>query len=300
MIELRLLRYFLVVAETEHVGRAATRLHISQSPLSRQIRQLEDRLGVQLFERNRRRIQLTAAGRWLVEPARAMIDRADALVRDARHLGDGQSGQIAIGFVGAALHRGVLPDALRTLRAERPNVHIVLRQLPSLEQLTRLGAGDLDLALTHRLPRSPELIVHRLSRQPFVLAVPRPGPLARGTVRAAALDGQPWIAIASDDAESDRNRDRWAAVGFLPHVVVQVTSWANALALVAAGTGLALVPESYAAGAPAHVAIRRPPWLRLWSHLALVRRRASSPLIDDVTRWIVEAARTRPPPARDS
>jgi DNA-binding transcriptional LysR family regulator len=296
MIELRLLRYFLVVADTEHVGRAAVRLHISQSPLSRQIRQLEDRLGVQLFERNHRRIQLTAAGRWLVEPAREILARADSLARDVKHLGEGETGQIAIGFVGAALSSGLLPATLRTLRSERPNVRILLRHLPSLEQLTRLGAGELDLALTHRLPRSPELVVHRLSRQPFVLAVPRPGPLTRGTIRPAELDGQPWIAIASDDSEG--NRDRWAAAGFLPNIVVQVTSWANALALVDAGTGLALVPESYAAGAPAHVAIRRLPWLRLWSHLVLVRRRASSPLIDDVTRWIVEATRTAPPSAR--
>jgi DNA-binding transcriptional LysR family regulator len=298
MIELRLLRYFLAVAETEHVGRAATRLHISQSPLSRQIRQLEDRLGVQLFERDRRRIQLTAAGRWLIEPAREMLARADALARDARRLGEGETGQVAIGFVGSALSSGVLPAALRTLRSERPNVRIVLRQLPSLDQLTRLGTGELDLALTHRLPRSPDLVVHRLSREPFVLAVPRPGSLARGTVRAAELDGQSWIAIASDDIE--RDRDRWSAAGFLPNVVVQVTSWANALALVDAGTGLALVPESYAAAAPAGVAIRRLPWLRVWLHLALVRRRASAPLLDDLTRWIVEATRARPHPNRRS
>jgi DNA-binding transcriptional LysR family regulator len=299
MIELRLLRYFLVVAETEHVGRAAARLHISQSPLSRQIRQLEDRLGVQLFERNRRRIQLTAAGRWLVEPAREMLARADSLVRDAKQLGAGETGQIAIGFVGAALSGGVLPAALRTLRTERPNVRILLRQLPSHEQLTRLSTGELDLALTHRVPRSPDLVVHRLSRQPFVLAVPRPGPFARRTLRPADLEGQPWISIATEDAAGNRDPDRWSAAGFLPDVVVRVTSWANALALVAAGTGLALVPEAYAAAAPAQVAIRRLPWLGLWSHLALVRRRARAPLIDDVTRWIIEAMRTRSPPARD-
>src|SRR5580704_6279279 len=128
MFELRLLRYFVAVAETEHVGKAAARLHISQSPLSRQIRQLEDLLGIQLFERERQRIKLTTAGRWLLGPARDLLARADLLVRDAHEARDGESGRIAIGFVSAALSTGVLPVALRRLRRERPKVQIALRQ----------------------------------------------------------------------------------------------------------------------------------------------------------------------------
>ena len=299
MIELRLLRYFIAVAETEHVGRAAVRLHLSQSPLSRQIRQLEDLLGVTLFERERRRIRITDAGRWLLGPAREMIARADALVRDARAIAGGEIGQISLGFVTAALSSGVLPAALRKLRDERPRVRIVLRQLSTTEQLVQLRTGALDLALVHRppvpagrpgAPDLPDLEQHRLSAQPYVLAVPRGSRFTRGAIRAAQLDGQPWIVVARE-ADRDRSIAAWAAAGFTPHAVVHVVEWASALALVGAGVGLALVPESYAKAAPPRVAIRRLPWLRMTSQLSLIRRRTgSSPLVDDVARWIIAAA----------
>src|SRR3954467_13846345 len=107
MIELRLLRYFIAVAATEHAGRAAARLHISQSPLSRQIRQLEDLIGVRLFDRERRRIRITAVGRGLPGRPGELVARSDALARDARAISDGDAGQIAVGFVGAALASGI-------------------------------------------------------------------------------------------------------------------------------------------------------------------------------------------------
>jgi DNA-binding transcriptional LysR family regulator len=297
MIELRLLRYFIAVAETEHVGRAAERLHISQSPLSRQIRQLEDLLGVQLFERDRRRIRITSAGRWLLGSAREMVGRADLLVREARMRSGGDAGEIAIGFVGAALSSGVLPAALRTLRGLRPEVRIVLRQLSSSEQLASLRAGELDLALVHRV-RASDFIEHRVLEQPYMLAVPRPGPLTRGAIRPAQLDGRPWIIVVSADADRDRWNAAWGAAGFSPNVVVHVAEWTSALALVGAGVGLTLVPESSAAAPPPNVAIRKLPWLRMTSRLSLVRRRgASSPLVDDVATWILDAARApRPSP----
>jgi DNA-binding transcriptional LysR family regulator len=83
VIELRLLQSFVAVAETEHVGRAAERLHISQSPLSRQIRQLEDDLGLRLFDRERQRIRLTESGRWLLSEARELLGRAQRMEDDA-------------------------------------------------------------------------------------------------------------------------------------------------------------------------------------------------------------------------
>jgi DNA-binding transcriptional LysR family regulator len=290
MIELRLLRYFIAVAETEHVGRAAARLHISQSPLSRQIRQLEDVVGVPLFDREHRRIRITPAGRWLLGHARELVARGDALVRDARAMRDGDTGQIALGFVGAALASGILPRVLRRLRRDRPSVRIVLRQLASSTQLAQLRAGELDLALVHGGPRVPDLALRPVFEQPYVLAVPRPGPLARGAIRPAKLDGRPWIVVASADDERDRWAAAWGAAGFTPEVTVRVVEWASALALVDAGVGLALIPRSYAAAAPRHVAIRELPWLRLTSRLSLaVRRSAGSRLTGEVARWIADA-----------
>jgi DNA-binding transcriptional LysR family regulator len=292
MIELRLLRYFIAVAETEHVGRAASRLHISQSPLSRQIRQLEDLVGVRLFEREHRRIRITPAGRWLLDHARELVARSDALVRDARAMRDGDAGQIALGFVGAALASGILPRVLRRLRSERPGVRIVLRQLASSAQLAQLRAGELDLALIHGGPRAPDLALRPVFAQPYVLAVPRTGPLARGAIRAAQLDGQPWILVAPDDPDDARDRwaAAWGAAGFTPEVTARVVEWTSALARGDAGVGLALVPRSYAATPPRHVAIRELPWLKLTSRLSLaVRRSAGSRLTGVVARWIADA-----------
>lgn len=298
MLELRLLRYFIAVAETEHVGRAATRLHISQSPLSRQIRQLEDLLGVALFTREQRRIRLTDVGRWLLGPARDMIARADALAREAQELGAGDAGQLAIGFVSAALSSGALASALRRLRRDRPRVRIALRQLSSTEQLAQLRAGTLDIALIHRRPLTAELEEHRLSDQPYVLAAPRTSRFARGRIRPAHLDGQPWIAVAWADG-SDRWAHAIAAAGFLPNVVVQVVEWASALALVDAGLGLALIPASYAASPPPSVVVRRLPWLRMTSSLVLVCRRShGSQLIEAVSRWILADTRAKRPRVR--
>jgi len=113
MIELRLLRYFVAVAEAGHVGRAAERLHISQSPLSRQIRQLEDQLGLVLFDRERRRFRITKTGRWFLEEARDLLSHADRLARDVDRYGRGETGRVSIGFVQSAMWSSVLPVALR-------------------------------------------------------------------------------------------------------------------------------------------------------------------------------------------
>lgn len=297
-IDLRLLRYFAVVAETEHVGRAAARLHISQSPLSRQIRQLEELLGVTLFKRQGRRIKLTDAGRWLLGPARDMLARSELLVREAREHASGEAGRIAIGFVGAALATGILPAALRALREQRPRVRIELKQLASQAQLAAVRSGELDLALVHGIGHGigADLDEDVLLEQPYVLAVPKPGPLVRGTVRAAALKGLPWIAVVAGDASRERWAATWAKAGFAPNLVVEVADWTSALALVDAGVGHALVPASYAKTPPAHVAIRPLPWLKIASRLSLVRRRgAASTVARDVIKWLSAAAKRTTP-----
>ncbi|MBO8044304.1 LysR family transcriptional regulator, partial [Pseudomonas aeruginosa] len=111
MLDLRQLRYFVAVAEDEHVGRAAERLHISQSPLSRQIAQLEERLELQLFERSQQRIRLTADGRTFLAEARALLTHANRLESLARRLGRGDEGGLCIGYLEYAMHSGVLPTA---------------------------------------------------------------------------------------------------------------------------------------------------------------------------------------------
>lgn len=119
MIDLRQLKYFVVVAEEEHVGRAAERLHISQSPLSRQIAQLEERLGLMLFERNQQRIRLTADGQTFLAETRLLLTHANRLESLGKRLGRGEDGGLCIGYIENAMHSGVLSTALRTLRTSR-------------------------------------------------------------------------------------------------------------------------------------------------------------------------------------
>lgn len=147
MIDLRQLKYFVVVAEEEHVGRAAERLHISQSPLSRQIAQLEERLGLMLFERNQQRIRLTADGQTFLAETRSLLTHANRLESLGKRLGRGEDGGLCIGYIENAMHSGVLSTALRTLRTSRPDVHIALysqppaTQIEGLRQLYGLLAG---------------------------------------------------------------------------------------------------------------------------------------------------------------
>ncbi|WP_033559155.1 LysR family transcriptional regulator, partial [Escherichia coli] len=156
MIDLRQLKYFVVVAEEEHVGRAAERLHISQSPLSRQIAQLEERLGLTLFERNQQRIRLTADGQTFLAETRSLLTHANRLESLGKRLGRGEDGGLCIGYIENAMHSGVLSTALRTLRVSRPNVHIALYSQPPATQIEGLRQRSLDFSLVDTPPTDSE------------------------------------------------------------------------------------------------------------------------------------------------
>ena len=131
MIDLRQLRQFVAVAEAEHVGRAAEVLAMSQSPLSRQIMQLEASLGLPLFERVRKRVRLTREGRGFLDEARALLAQAERLEAQARRIGRGDAGTLTLGYVEGAVHAGVLPAVLRQFRAPRRDIRIELQALRS-------------------------------------------------------------------------------------------------------------------------------------------------------------------------
>ncbi len=198
MLDLRQLRYFVAVAEDEHVGRAAERLHISQSPLSRQIAQLEERLELQLFERSQQRIRLTADGRTFLAEARALLTHANRLESLARRLGRGDEGGLCIGYLEYAMHSGVLPTALRELRGDRPAVHIALYNQQSDVQLEGLRQRSLDIALVCEPPAfdDPDLEATQVLNDPMLLAVPAAHALASAEIITPAdLASQQWIGV---------------------------------------------------------------------------------------------------------
>ena len=152
MLDLRQLRYFIAVAETENVGRAAAQLHISQSPLSRQIKQLEEQLGVLLFERSKKRIRLTQEGRDLLGEARTLLANANRVETFARRLGTGNAGRLAVGYVEGAMYANVVSPSVRAFRIASPSVTLSLQALGTAVQFEYLRRHMLDVGLAYRMP----------------------------------------------------------------------------------------------------------------------------------------------------
>ncbi|MGC4982403.1 LysR substrate-binding domain-containing protein [Streptomyces sp. DT193] len=274
MLDLRQLRYFVAVAEAEHVGRAAERLHISQSPLSRQIAQLEKNLGLTLFERSQQRIRLTSDGRVFLTEAHALLRHADRLENLGRRLGRGEEGGLCIGYVADAMHTGVLPSALRTLRDQRPGIHVALYDQESAEQFEGLRQRSLDIALVRTPPPEgdPDLDAAPLLRDPLLLALPERHPLALAEeLTPDVLDRQPWVAVgdAQDPAWRDTFVASCVASGFTPDIRLDAADPLTALGLVASGLGLALIQRSMVRGMSDGVAVRELPWyegsVQLWA-----------------------------------
>ncbi|WP_043662988.1 LysR substrate-binding domain-containing protein [Streptomyces xylophagus] len=274
MLDLRQLRYFVAVAEEEHVGRAAERLHISQSPLSRQIAQLEKALGLTLFERSQQRIRLTSDGRVFLTEATALLRHADRLENLGRRLGRGEEGGLCVGYVGDAMHTGLLPRALRTLHDERPGIHVALYDLTASQQFEGLRQRSLDIALVQEPPpeTDPDLRSALLLEDPLLLAVPSGHALADATeILPADLDTQPWIAIenSQDQAWRDGFVASCAAAGFTPDIRFEAPESLTALGLVASGLGAAIVQKSALQGDTPGVTVRELLWfqrsVRLWA-----------------------------------
>ncbi len=145
-MELRHLRYFVAVAEEENVTRAAARLHVSQPPVSRQIRDLENELGVKLFDRTAKSVHLTEAGRVFYQEARSVLQRATEAVASVRAVANGDAGELHIGYA-PSLTVQLLPVALREFQAASPGVRISLHDLSNEQMLVRLREGELDAAI---------------------------------------------------------------------------------------------------------------------------------------------------------
>ncbi|MGN6651485.1 LysR substrate-binding domain-containing protein [Trinickia sp.] len=275
-MELQQLRYFVAVAETEHVARAAERLHISQSPLSRQIRQLEDHLGLQLFERIKQRVRLTPAGRDFLEQARDLLSRAERIEERARQVGKGEACSLSIGYCEGIVHNGTLPAALRRFRSAHPRVNLKLAAMRSGEQVEALERSLIDIAFVYNLPKPRESLTSRLlTSEPFVLALADDHPLAaQSTIAASDLDGMPWIALPKSINPAARERFLAAceASGFTPDIQFEVAHISTTLGLISAGLGVAVMQSSMQRMSPPGVVFKKMDWLPLVVEIHLLWR----------------------------
>jgi DNA-binding transcriptional LysR family regulator len=249
-MELRHLRYFVAVAEAENVSRAALKLHVSQPGISRQIRDLEDEIGFQLFERSAKSLKLTNAGKSFLTEARAVLQRADEAVKTARAIATGNQGELHVGYAPSPTSR-ILPPALRAFQAELPNVRVKLHDFSTEEMIAGLREGKLDIAFVVRPSdgRLRGLRFERIMADSTFLAVSPKHPLARRrTVTLAEVAREPLIIYSR--AEYPEAHEELAKM-FAPtksklNIVEEHDGVASLIAGVESGAGVALVPESIA------------------------------------------------------
>jgi DNA-binding transcriptional LysR family regulator len=245
-MELRHLRYFTVLAEELHFGRAALRLSISQPPLSVAIRQLETSVGARLFERNSKQVRLTAAGLALQASARRLLAQAEEAALEARNVASGLAGRLRVGFVGAMLYRG-LPQALRDFQARHPAVVVTLSELNSGEQVSELMHDRLDIGFLHTSRLPADLESRLLLTEPFVCCLPAAHPLAsRRKVPLVALKDEALVMFARNSSPDyyERILSICADAGFRPELRHEARHWLAVVSLVSQGLGVALVPEA--------------------------------------------------------
>ena len=246
-VELRHLRYFVIVAEEQNVTRAAERLHVSQPPLSRQIRDLEAELEVELFHRTAKSLALTEAGKIFLNEARAVLLRAEQAVQAARTVATGDRGQLRVGYA-PSLTVAILPRALREFERTCPGVCVSLHDLSTQECVQRLATRKLDIALTPRPSNSNMRGLHfeKLQSYSVFCAVASTHPLARKRfVRLTQLRLEPLIVYSREDYPEYHD---WLRNLFLPAIRPQLgqecDSATGLIAAVEAGRGVSIVPSA--------------------------------------------------------
>jgi DNA-binding transcriptional LysR family regulator len=244
-MDLRVLRYFVTLADTLHFGRAAAALSMSQPPLSRQIRAFEDELGVELFLREPRGVRLTPAGTALLPQARRVLREADALTAGARELAHGEVGVVRLGFISTAAHN-VLPRVLPAFRRTRPGIRLTLVEATTDAQLTGLRDDTLDAGVV--VPPVPvPLRCEVLLREPLIAALPRTRRWPR-RLPLETLADEPFILFPRRAAPGlyDLIVGLCARAGFVPRIEQEAIQMPTIVSLVGAGMGVALVPASLA------------------------------------------------------
>jgi DNA-binding transcriptional LysR family regulator len=246
VIDIKPLRYFVMLAETRHFGRAAARLNLSQPPLSRQLAALEASLGVTLIERSPRSVTLTAAGERFYADAKAILASVEQAVSNAQAAASGEAGKLAIGFTMCAAYN-VVPGYARAFGAAYPEVALSLREVVSNDLAAQVVAGHIDAAIMFPHAPGKGLATRTILREPLCVALSRGHPRARARrLRIAQLAGEPFVLASEEVAPTLRATilEHCRSGGFEPDIRFEVQLQQTVLSLVDEGVGVALVPAS--------------------------------------------------------
>ena len=291
-MELRHLRYLIAVAEELNFSRAAMRLRISQPPLSQQIRQLEEELGIKLFERTKRHVRLTEAGKRVVLEAQQILSQVDHFVAVASRVSEGAVGRLAV--AGQAVLNEMLVQTLRVFAHKYPGVHIELHFMNTANQVEALLEEHVHVGFLHLPVNDTGLTVELIKREPLWLAFPKDHPLARQkSVTLASLAQQQFIMFArrSSPGLHDVITTACRNAGFSPNVAHEVDNAIAGMTLVTAGLGLTFCSPSWRKVWP-DVAFRlfRDPVPAL-EYAVAYRRGAQSPPLDSFLKVVRQIAR---------
>ncbi|EWC42618.1 LysR substrate-binding domain-containing protein [Stutzerimonas stutzeri] len=245
-MELRHLRYFIAVAEERNIGRAAARLHISQPPLTRQIQQLEDQLGVQLFNRTPRGMELTPAGELLLDEAKNINAVIEQATERTQRAGQGKFGRLDVAIFGSAI-LDTIPRLLVDFRKAYPDVKIVLHSMQKDEQLEALRQRRIDVGFNRILTLSPDIAAELVDTEPLFLAIHEDNPLAdQASIDFNMLADEALILFPTGGRPSfiDKVLGLCQQAGFVPKIAQEVGDAVTAVSLVSKGFGASFVAKS--------------------------------------------------------
>jgi DNA-binding transcriptional LysR family regulator len=290
---LRYFEYFIAVAEELNFSRAAERLKISQPPLSQQIQRLEKELGVKLFIRTKRKVELTEAGAAFLQEANRTLAQMKTAITIAQRAGRGEIGKLVVGFVGSSAY-GFLPTAIRTFRERFPDIELTLKELTTVEQVEALSKDQIDIGFLRPPIFREDLEQEPVQKEPFLVAISEKHPLAaHPSISPQDLSHEPFILVPHSLAPGfyDQMMEICAPAGFRPQMVQEAIQFHVIVSLVAAGLGIAFVPASIRTFQRADVVYRPLEQVTIQAEIMAVwRRKGASPVLSSFMEVVREYA----------
>ena len=249
-VEFRHLRYFQIVAQELHFRKAAEKLFITQPALSRQIKQLEEYVGAELFKRDKRNVSLTKAGEYLLKESQFMFDHLGFIKDNIKHISRGDEGEIRIGFVGSAM-QSVIPTLLKKINKESPGIHFVLTELTNQDQVDLVRNDQLDIGFIRTMRLPDGLIKKDVFEETFCLVMPKSHPISVSNFKSISdLKDESFILFSSQYSHGyyDKIMSIFEDQGFTPKVAHESVHANTIFRLVENELGIGIVPSSLKQG----------------------------------------------------